>query len=88
VRASTVKRKVAKKQRSKEDKNGAFASTYLQTILDIAGVLDMQKITAFLWFDTEGAMKFYIAIFKMKAMMQMRKLDIEVLRRAYAQEEK
>ena len=48
----------------------------------------MQKITAFLWFDTEGAMNFYIAIFKMKAMMQMRKLDIEVLRRAYVQEEK
>lgn len=41
----------------------------------------MQKITPFLWFDTqaEEAAKFYV-----KALMPMQKLDLKTLRKAAA----
>ncbi len=65
----------------------------------------MQKITPFLWFDTqaEEAMNFYVSIFKnskvgairryglksstvMKAMLQMRKIELGNLKQAYEHE--
>jgi len=50
----------------------------------------MQQIIPFLWFDdnAEEAMKFYVSIFRTErrvweTMMQMTKIDIPLLQRAY-----
>jgi len=49
--------------------------------------LTTQKITPFLWFDdkAEQAAKFYCSIFKNNTMMQMTKIEIKDLKRAYDQ---